>query len=99
MILTETQTMPMPIADYDFVPQVKISGLYDFKQSDRLIGGILNSRQVLVRQGQPARFGIEINAGVELQKAEKWQIYCGYYGQLRNNYNIHAAMFHIKYDL
>ena len=86
-------------ADYDFVPQVKISGLYDFKQSDRLIGGILNSRQVLVRQGQPARFGIEINAGVELQKAEKWQIYCGYYGQLRNNYDIHAAMFHIKYDL
>ena len=86
-------------ADYDFVPQVRISGLYDFKQSDRLIGGILNSRQVLVRQGQPARFGIEINAGVELQKAEKWQIYCGYYGQLRNNYDIHAAMFHIKYDL
>lgn len=27
------------------------------------------------------------------------QLYCGYYGQLRNNYDIHAAMFHIKYDL
>ncbi len=84
---------------YDFVPQVKISGLYDFKQSDHFISGVFNSQKIRIKQGQPARFGIEINAGVELQKAEKWQIYCGYYGQLRNNYNIHAAMFHIKYDL
>ena len=69
------------------------------EKNSSFISRVFNSQKIRIKQEQMARFGIEINAGIEIQKAEKWQIYCGYYGQLRNNYNIHAAMFHIKYDL
>ena len=69
------------------------------EKNSSFISGVFNSQKIRIKQEQMVRFGMEINAGVEIQKAGKIQTYVGYYGQLRHHYDIHAAMFHIKYDL
>ena len=80
-------------------PQVKISGLYDFTQSDRHIGGMFEAGPVSVEQRQMSKFGLELNAGTELSINDTTHIWLGYYGQLRNNYNVHTGMLVFRYDL
>ena len=80
-------------------PQVKISGLYDFTQSDRHIGGMFEAGPVSVEQRQMSKFGLELNAGTELSINDTTHIWLGYYGQLRNNYNVHTGMLVFRHDL
>lgn len=84
--------------NYSLVPQVKIAGLYDFSTTDKSVYGSLFGVQDVEIQNKMSRFATEINFGVALNKDSAWNIYLGYYGQLRNNYDNHSAMFDFRYD-
>lgn len=81
------------------VPQVKISGLYDLKQSENYIYGISENKTALIEQDKMSKSAAEINVGIELRKAFLGQAYLGYYGQIRNNYAFHSFLLNFQYDL
>ncbi len=84
---------------YTLVPQVKLSGLYDFSSSQRYLWGTQYSIPIQLEQKRLSRFATEINVGVELKEQESWKTYLGYYGQLRNNADMHAVMLNFQYNL
>lgn len=83
---------------YNLVPQFKISGLYDLSQAERYATGMFNNIPQIFNQERMSKFATEINLGIALSKDEVWKTYLGYYGQLRNHYDIHAAMLNFQYN-
>lgn len=85
--------------EYKIIPQLKISGLYDLSEVNDYIYGFFSSTPIKIKQDKMSKFANELNIGIELNNNSIWRTYIGYYGQFRNNYNIHAAILNFQYDL
>lgn len=85
-------------ADYSFVPQAKVSALYDFSRASGVANAYVNGKYAVVHSDVMAKYATEINVGIKLVKQNSWETYLGYYAQLRNNYNIHSVIVNFAYD-
>ena len=83
---------------YLLVPQIKVSALYDLMQANTDTGVLIYGNYYQINTDKISKYGTEINLGVELAKQNLWSAYLGYYGQLRNNYNMHSAVLNFQYD-
>lgn len=84
--------------DYSFVPQAKVSALYDFSRASSVANAYVNGKYAVVHSDVMAKYATELNVGLKLVKQNSWETYLGYYAQLRNNYNIHSIIVNFAYD-
>lgn len=84
--------------DYSFVPQAKVSALYDFSRASSVANAYVNGKYAVVHSDVMAKYATEFNVGLKLVKQNSWETYLGYYAQLRNNYNIHSIIVNFAYD-